>query len=77
MSVDPLNADPDYIRFYFILVEYYISIFEHITDKTWYKSARFENIWHPLCQIYVIFTHLKLWIASARPNFKWVKIQIE
>ena len=23
-----------------------------------------------------IFTHLKLWIASARHNFKWVKIQI-
>ena len=22
-----------------------------------------------------IFTHLKLWIASARHNFKWVKIQ--
>ena len=27
---------------------------------------------HPPCQI---FTHLKLWIASARHNFKWVKIQ--
>ena len=24
-----------------------------------------------------MFTHLKLWIASAIPNFKWVKIQIE
>ena len=23
-----------------------------------------------------IFTHLKLWIASARHNFKWVKIPI-
>ena len=23
------------------------------------------------------FTHLKLWIASARHNFKWVKIQIQ
>ena len=23
-----------------------------------------------------IFTHLKLWIASARHNFKWVKIRI-
>ena len=23
----------------------------------------------------IIFTHLKLWIASARHNFKWVKIQ--
>ena len=24
-----------------------------------------------------MFTHLKLWIASARHNFKWVKIQIK
>ena len=28
-------------------------------------------------QIWRIFTHLKLWIASARHNFKWVKIPIE
>ena len=34
-------------------------------------------IWSPSCQILIIFTHLKLWIASARHNFKWVKIQIE
>ena len=26
------------------------------------------------CLISIIFTHLKLWIASARHNFKWVKI---
>ena len=26
---------------------------------------------------FLIFTHLKLWIASARHNFKWVKIQID
>ena len=30
-----------------------------------------------LHQICLIFTHLKLWIASARHNFKWVKIPIE
>ena len=27
-----------------------------------------------LLQILVIFTHLKLWVAVARHNFKWVKI---
>ena len=26
--------------------------------------------------IWIIFTHLKLWLASARHNFKWVKILI-
>ena len=26
-------------------------------------------------QISVIFTHLKLWVAVARHNFKWVKIE--
>ena len=28
-------------------------------------------------QIWIISTHLKLWIASARHNFKWVKISIK
>ena len=42
----------------------------------WHHSARFWNCWHPCCQIWVIFTHLKLWIASARHNFKWVTISI-
>ena len=27
-------------------------------------------------QIWIIFTHLKLWIASAGYNFKWMKITI-
>ena len=30
-----------------------------------------------VCQIWIIFTHLKLGIASARHNFKWVKIPIK
>ena len=32
---------------------------------------------HLVKYIWIISTHLKLWIASARHNFKWVKIQIE
>ena len=31
----------------------------------WHQSAIFENSWPPFCQIWIIFTHLKLWIASA------------
>ena len=27
-------------------------------------------------QIKLIFSHLKLWIAAARHNFKWLKIYI-
>ena len=34
----------------------------------WHKSAIFETSWSPYCQIWIIFTHLKLWIASARHN---------
>ena len=27
-------------------------------------------------QVWVIFTHLKLWVAVATHNFKWVKMEI-
>ena len=41
-------------------------------------KIKFEKkIWKELTsifQIWIIFTHLKLWIASARHNFKWVKL---
>ena len=40
-------------------------------------DINFEKIWLPFCQIWIIFTYLRLWIASARHNFKWVKIQIK
>ena len=46
-------------------------------DNIRHQSAIFENSWPTFYQIWIIFTHLKLWIASARHNFKWVKIQIE
>ena len=42
----------------------------------WHQSARFEKSWPPFFQIWIIFTHLKLWVASARHNFKWVKIKL-
>ena len=41
----------------------------------WHQLARFLNRWPPFCYITIIFNHLKLWIASARHNFKWVKLQ--
>ena len=38
------------------------------------KTSRFTNVWSQAKHIGVIFTHLKLWIAVARHNFKLVKI---
>ena len=37
------------------------------------KSARLENCWPLFCHTSIIFTYLKLWIASARNNFRLVK----
>ena len=30
--------------------------------------------WPPIWQIYIMFTHFKLWIAWARHSFQWVNI---
>ena len=43
----------------------------------WHRSTKFRNICPPISQIWIVFTHLKLWIASAIHNFKWVKISIK
>ena len=40
------------------------------------KKAKFANVLSKTKHIWVIFTHLKLWVAVARHNFKWVKITI-
>ena len=37
----------------------------------WHQLARFEKSWPPFCQIWIIFTHFKLWITSTKHNFKW------
>ena len=75
--VNPLTAGVAYIRFFTQLLPHSVPLFKHVKAIMWHQSAIFENSWPPLCQIWIIFTHLKLWIASARHNFKWVKIQIE
>ena len=41
----------------------------------WQQSAIYENSWPPFCLIRIIFTHFKLWIASARHNLtSWVPL---
>ena len=73
-----INPLTDYIRFLKIRIcSLPIWAFKHVENKTWHESAIFKNSWPSFCQIWIIFTHLKLWIASARHNFKWVKTQIE
>ena len=74
--INPLTAGAAYIRFFYFYwhIKYHIS---NVKDEWRHQPARFEKSWPPFCQIWIIFTHLKLWIASATHNFKWVKIQIE
>ena len=40
------------------------------------KLAKLGYVSIQIVHIYDIFTNLKLWVAVARHNFKWVKIQI-
>ena len=44
--------------------------------KRYINLQNFKMFDLPFCQVGIIFTHLKLWIASVRRNLKWVKIQI-
>ena len=45
----------------------------------WHFDIKQQDLksWTPFSQIWIIFTHLKLWLADAIHNFEWVKIQIE
>ena len=71
------RRDRLYSFFDIFLIAHCISAFTHVENKTCHQSARFENSWSPFRKIWIIFTLLKLWIASARHNFKRVKIQTE
>ena len=50
-----------------------------LCETNWCSISRNckKNVWSHIGQIWVIFSHLKLWIAVARHNFKWVKNSIE
>ena len=72
ITLNPLTSGAFHIHFLHFLLAHYISAFKPVKDKMWHQSARFEICWTPFCQIWIIFTHLKLWIASARHNFKCV-----
>ena len=61
---------------FFFFISALSTTFLNVKDKTWHQSGRFANNYPPFCQFWLIFTHLKLWIASARQNFRWVAIPI-
>ena len=68
---NPLTLVPIIFEFYFFISTISIQPLRHVKNNTPHQSTRFENIsWPPFCQICTIFTHLKLWIAAARDNFK-------
>ena len=71
LTLNPLTAGAQYIR---VFIFYWVPWIKHVRNKMWHQSARFENSLPPFCIIWIIFTPLKLWIASARHSFKWVKI---
>ena len=77
MSINPLTAGTEYIRFFIFYYHIIVLYLKHANDKMWHQLAIFEKSWPPCCEIWIIFTHLNLWIPSARHNFMWVKIAIE
>ena len=75
--VNPLTTGAKYIGFFTQLLPHSVPPFKHVKAIMWHQSARFKKSWPPFCQIWIILTHLMLWIASARHNFMWVKILIQ
>ena len=71
--LEPFDGRSRLYSFLHLLLAHQIPAFGYVKDKTWPQSTLFQNRWPPFWQIWIIFTHLKLWIASARHNFKWVK----
>ena len=57
----PLTAGAEYI--------FLVPPFKHVTDKMWHESELKMASLPLFCEICIIFTLLKLWIALARHNF--------
>ena len=61
--INHLSASHNYIRNIYYILLFQITAFKHDTDKTWRRTARFQNRWHGLCKFWIIFTYWKMWIA--------------
>ena len=66
---DPLVPNHDYNRFH-------SKTLGHFKSEACPKRDIQKNDWLQFFQIQIIFTHLKLRIASARHSFTWVKTKI-
>ena len=67
--LNPLTAGAEYI--------FLVPPPRHVKDKMWHESELKKDSLPLFCESCIIFTHLKLWIALAILNFKWVKIPIK
>ena len=45
----------------------------HTGNEMCVETSRFANVWSQIKQICQNYTHMKLWFAVVRHNFKWVK----
>ena len=70
----PVPIISEFFIFYWHIAYQLLNI---VKIKRAINRQKMENGWPPFCQVWIIFTHLKLWIASARHNFRLVKIPIE
>ena len=68
-ELNPLTAGAHIFGFPFLLTQK-VPHLKYIKAKMWHQPARFEKSWPLFFQIWIIFTHLKLWIASARHNLE-------
>ena len=73
--INPITAGSDNIRFFSFSIS-------TLNTSSWTclrynvtSTNKISKSSPPVCQKWMIFTHLKLWIASARHNFKWVKMR--
>ena len=77
ISINSLTAGAAYIRVFIFYQHIKYHILNMLKIKCDINQQDLKKSWPSFFQIWIIFTHLKLWIASARHNFKWVKIQVE
>ena len=77
IAISPLTAGVAYIRVFIFYNHIKYHILNMLKIKCDINLQDFKTVDLHCFQKWIIFIHLKLWIASARHNFKWVKIQID
>ena len=74
---NPLTAGAAYIRVFIFFKRIKYHILNKLKIKCDINQQDLKIIDLQFVKSEFLSTHLKLWIASARHNFKWVRIQIE